>query len=676
MNYHFSSFGNPLRWLKNAFFAVTTMYGGSGGGAPANTSSQVTTSNIPDYMKPYAKAMLGGAMGQAFQTDSKGNITGTRPYQAYGVNPAAYDAVAEAQKNPVLGWNDKQKKKNPEAYADAQRQLTSAQDALQQATQNAYMPLGPDGKPTYYAEGADGQFLGGGSAAVAGFSPMQLQAMNAARQLQVPGQFAQATDYANQAAQGSLGIAGLAPGLANQALNYGSQGAGYGQQAVGYGQQAADLGMKAYLEALGVSRDAGAQAKGYGAQAAGIGLQGLGYGAQGAGYGTQAAAQAGQGYGAGAQYAQQATSPGAVQAYMNPYLQASLAPQLQLLGQQTGIQGAQQQAAATSSGAFGGSRSALQNALVQQAGNLAAQQAIGQGYNQAYNNAIQSMQYGSGLGIQGLQAGTQAQLAGIQGAQTGIAGISPALQGYQTGLQGVGQQINAGQLGLQGAQTGMQGLQTGIQGAGMGIQGSQAGMQGVQGAVGANQLGLQAYGQVGAQGTNLANIGNMQLGAQQGIIGLQSQLGGQQQQQAQNITNAAMQNYQQEQQYPYQQYSFLSNLIRGLPMQSQTQQNYQAAPNPMSQMAGLGIAGAGMYGAMNGYSDIRTKNNIKAVGRLKNGLTQYEFNYKPEFGDPSIRYRGVMAQEVEQFRPEAVGVMPNGYKYVNYAMIGTRMEAV
>ena len=87
----------------------------------------------------------------------------------------------------------------------------------------------------------------------------------------------------------------------------------------------------------------------------------------------------------------------------------------------------------------------------------------------------------------------------------------------------------------------------------------------------------------------------------------------------------------------------------------------------------LGIAGLGMYNAM---SDIRTKTNIVPVGRLKNGLTQYEFNYRPDFGDPNIRYRGVMAQEVEQIKPEAVGVLPNGYKYVNYEMIGTRMEAV
>lgn len=655
---------------------------GGGAGAPSNTSSQVTTSNIPDYMKPYAKAMLGGAMGQAFNVDKKGNITGTKPYVPYGVDPGLFS-------DPRL--TDPNLYNNSAATPAAQQAYNDAMLAQQQGVEAA------------------------ASKAVAGFSPLQQQVQNNVAALQMPSQYAQATDYANQAAQGSLGIAALAPGLANQALNYGSQGAAYGAQgaqygaqgaqygaqganygagAISYGQRAADIGMQAYLEALGVSRDTGAQAKGYGAEAAGVGLQGLGYGAQGAGYGSQAAAMAGMGYGAGADYAAQATSPDVVQAYMNPYVQNALAPQLQQLAQQTGIQGAAQQAAATSSGAFGGSRSALANALNQQAGNLAAQQALGQGYNQAYQNAIQSMQYGSGLGVQGLQAGTQAQLAGMQGAQTGIAGISPALQGYQTGLSGVGQQIGAGQLGLQGAQTGISGQQTGInaqlaaiegiksgilgsqtgiQGAQAGMQGSQVGLQGVQGAIGANQLGLQGYGQVGAQGVNLANIGNQQLQSQLGIYGLQNQFGGMQQQQQQNIINQAMMNYQMQQQYPYQQYSFLSNLIRGLPMSSSTQQNYTAAPNPMSTFGGLGVAGLGMYNAM---SDIRTKTNIKPVGLLRSGLTQYEFNYKPEFGDPNIRYRGVMAQEVEQFNPEAVGVLPNGYKYVNYDMIGTRMEAV
>ena len=111
---------------------------------------------------------------------------------------------------------------------------------------------------------------------------------------------------------------------------------------------------------------------------------------------------------AGAQYAQQATNPNSVGAYMNPYLQQSLAPQLQLLNQQFGIKQAQQQGAATQAGAFGGSREALQGGLINQGQALAQQEMIGQGYNQAFNQAQQAQQFGANLGLQGYGQGIQA----------------------------------------------------------------------------------------------------------------------------------------------------------------------------------------------------------------------------------------------------------------------------
>jgi hypothetical protein len=129
---------------------------------------------------------------------------------------------------------------------------------------------------------------------------------------------------------------------------------------------------------------------------------------------------------AGQNYANQATDPNAIKAYMNPYLKQSLDPQLQLLNQQFGIQGAQQQGAATQAGAFGGSREALSNAMVGQGQALAQQQMIGQGYNQAFNQAQQAQQFGAGLELQGYGQGIQAagQLGGLGtaqlAAQTGI----------------------------------------------------------------------------------------------------------------------------------------------------------------------------------------------------------------------------------------------------------------
>jgi hypothetical protein len=114
---------------------------------------------------------------------------------------------------------------------------------------------------------------------------------------------------------------------------------------------------------------------------------------------------------------------------------------------------------------------------------------------------------------------------------------------------------------------------------------------------GAN-LGLQGYGQAVGAGTALGQMGGQQLQAQQGIIGLQSQMGQQQQAQQQNYINQAIQNYAMQQQYPMQQLSAMSGLLRGLPLQSATTQSYQAAPSAISQISGLGLTGAAAYGMM------------------------------------------------------------------------------
>lgn len=144
---------------------------------------------------------------------------------------------------------------------------------------------------------------------------------------------------------------------------------------------------------------------------------------------------------AGQNYAQQATDPNAVGAYMNPYLQQSLAPQLQLLNQQYGIEQAKQQGAATQAGAFGGSREALMSGLVNQNQSLAQQKMISEGYNQAFNQAQQAQQYGAGLNLQGMGQGIQAagQLGGLGtaqlGAQTSVLGTQSQFGGQQQAMQ-------------------------------------------------------------------------------------------------------------------------------------------------------------------------------------------------------------------------------------------------
>lgn len=153
---------------------------------------------------------------------------------------------------------------------------------------------------------------------------------------------------------------------------------------------------------------------------------------------------------AGLSYGQQATDPNAVQAYMNPYLQASLNPQLEMMNRQYGQQAAQNAAQATQAGAFGGSRFGIQQAQNEMNKNLAQQQLIGQGYNQAFNTAQQNMQNAAQLGMQGAGLGLQ----GIAGQQAGYGG---ALSGAST-LGNLGTSQLAAQQGILGlqAQTGAQ----------------------------------------------------------------------------------------------------------------------------------------------------------------------------------------------------------------------------
>jgi Chaperone of endosialidase len=94
----------------------------------------------------------------------------------------------------------------------------------------------------------------------------------------------------------------------------------------------------------------------------------------------------------------------------------------------------------------------------------------------------------------------------------------------------------------------------------------------------------------------------------------------------------------------------------------------QAAQQSMNQgLMGLG----GTLGAAAIMSDIRTKEHIKQIGFLPNGLSVYEYEYKPKWKDEAGhgKFIGVMAQEVEMVKPEAVITRFDGYKMVNYGAL-------
>jgi len=87
--------------------------------------------------------------------------------------------------------------------------------------------------------------------------------------------------------------------------------------------------------------------------------------------------------------------------------------------------------------------------------------------------------------------------------------------------------------------------------------------------------------------TNQYNTGMQQL----------STLGGQQQLQRQRELDIPYQEFLNQQNQPYKQLSYMSDLIRGTPLGMQSSnQVYQAPPSTASQIAGLGLTGAAMYG--------------------------------------------------------------------------------
>ena len=135
------------------------------------------------------------------------------------------------------------------------------------------------------------------------------------------------------------------------------------------------------------------------------------------------------------------------QNYMNPYLQASLNPQLDEARRQSQITQQQNAAKMTQAGGFGGSRQAILDAETQRS--LANTQAniTGQGYSSAFNNAqqqfnadqqrkMQEAQYGAGFGLQGLQTGLQAvQAQGNLGNVENQANLSNLQQQLAGGAQ-------------------------------------------------------------------------------------------------------------------------------------------------------------------------------------------------------------------------------------------------
>jgi len=293
--------------------------------------------------------------------------------------------------------------------------------------------------------------------------------------------------------------------------------------------------------------------------------------------------------------AQSFTQPGSAESFMSPYMQNVVDKQTREAERQAGLAAKQERAQSIQRGAFGGGRTAVREAAAARDLAQLKSDIYGTGQQAAFQNAQQqfnaeqqarmqaqlaNQQAGltvggqnlaAQLGVQQLGAGQnmQAQLANQQAYQNMLAQREASRQ------FGYGQQMTAAQ---QRAQYGQAAQQLGEQsrqfGAGYGQQGL--------------NTALQAAGQLG-------NLGQAEFGQQKDIVGLQSQLGSQQQALRQQGLTQAYQDFLNEQNYPYKQLGFMSDMIRGLPLgQQTTRQVYEPPGSMLGQVAGLGVGLGGM----------------------------------------------------------------------------------
>ena len=86
---------------------------------------------------------------------------------------------------------------------------------------------------------------------------------------------------------------------------------------------------------------------------------------------------------------------------------------------------------------------------------------------------------------------------------------------------------------------------------------------------------------------------------------------------------------------------------------------------------GFGGGGGGRGGGGGGRrSDIALKHDVVLLGHLDNGLGFYRFSYLGS----SKAYVGVIAQEVQAVRPEAVTRGRDGYLRVTYEKLGVTFQ--
>jgi hypothetical protein len=340
---------------------------------------------------------------------------------------------------------------------------------------------------------------------------------------------------------------------------------------------------------------------------------------------------------------------------------------------------------------------------------LAAQQAANQAQQQGYAQQMGAGEFNREALLAQFGMGQQAQQAANQAMAQNFAQAQAAAQMQnQAGAQQFGQQVTAQELQNQAlAQNQAQALaayqanlarqQQGFQQAGAQAEftnraQAQAYQQAMAQQAAANAAQQQRFGQaMDIQGLyNAAMLQNYQMAMSQ-----QAAQNAAQQQQYNQMVGAATFGNQAVQQALQQQLALrnqplneISALLSGSQVQMPQFQGYsgvQVAATPYLQAAQAQDAAAmqrygiqanqaasnasGLYGLAGSLgsaaimSDRRLKSNIVRVGTHPLGIGIYEYDI---FGE---RQRGVMADEVQRVKPEAVVTHPSGYNMVKYGLL-------
>lgn len=307
------------------------------------------------------------------------------------------------------------------------------------------------------------------------------------------------------------------------------------------------------------------------------------------------------------------TGAGTAASYMSPYTQNVTDIQTREAERLAGIERTKLGAQAVGAGAYGGGRQAIMEA--EAARNLATQKGdiTAKGLQDAYQQAMAQFNAEQGYGLTAQQANQQAGLTVGQqnlAAQLGIQQLGSTQQ-MQAALANQQANLAAQQAAEQSRQYGYgQQMTAAQQAAQYGLAGQQAGEQSKQ--FGAN-LGLQGIqAQLAAAGA-MGQLGQTQFGQQKDIINAQAAAGAQRQAAQQEMLSTKYADFQRQQQYPYQQLSFMAELERGTPLSNFSQSIYQAPPSTAAQLAGAGLtyAGASKYFAGGGLTTLALHNMTK-----------------------------------------------------------------